>query len=180
MRQASLFPRGLLAPTATEHGGSVRPGRRKIARPFSARRPMHVVLRSTLARGRWSLRRPETEELLRKVMRTLAHRNDVRVYEFANAGNHVHMVVRAKQRPHFQAFLRAFAGIAARLVTGARRGRPVGKFWDDLAYSRLLRWGREFDRARAYVIRNEFEARGLLPYEPRRKGSPTRHERLRE
>jgi hypothetical protein len=98
-------------------------------------------------------------------MRRLRFR--VRVYEYANATNHIHMVVRARCRLAIQHFLRAFAGVAARIVTGARRGRPSGPFWDWLAYSRLVAWGRDFLGVRAYVLTNDLEALGQLPYQPR-------------
>jgi hypothetical protein len=100
-------------------------------------------------------------------MKTLARRTSVRVYDYANAGTHLHLLVRAKHRSGFQAFLRSFAGVAARLVTGARRGQPIGRFWDDLAYSRVLSWGREFIRVREYVVQNELEALGVIAYQPR-------------
>jgi REP element-mobilizing transposase RayT len=106
-------------------------------------------------------------------MRRLAQKYAVRVYEFANAGTHVHLLVRAKCRLALQNFLRTFAGITARLVTGARRGHPVGKFWDTLAYSRIVQWGREFFRVRAYVVQNELETLKYIPYQKRtskRKG----------
>jgi REP element-mobilizing transposase RayT len=169
MKQTLLFSRAELALPSTEHGGVARTGRRKIARPFSGRRPMHVVLRSTRATGPWSLRRPAVDTRIRTTMRSLARRHSVRVYEFANVSNHLHLLVRAKERKAFQAFLRAFAGVTARLVTGARRGHAVGKFWDYLAFSRLVRWGRDFVGVRAYVMQNEMEARGM-PYEPRGRG----------
>jgi REP element-mobilizing transposase RayT len=169
MKQVPLFSRAELALPSNEHGGSVRIARRKIARPFSSRRPLHVVLQSTRAKGLWSLRRPETDARIRGAIRSLARRHGVRVYEFANSSTHLHLLVRAKEKNAFQAFLRAFAGVTARLVTGARRGRPVGKFWDHLAYTRLVRWGRDFAGVRAYVLQNEMEARGM-PYRPRGRG----------
>jgi REP element-mobilizing transposase RayT len=102
-------------------------------------------------------------------MKELASRTGVRVYEYANVGNHVHLLVRAKHRSAFQRFLRSFAGVAARLITGARRGRSVGRFWDRLAYSRVVSWGREFRCVREYVIRNELEFLGVISYQPRSK-----------
>lgn len=44
------------------------------------------------------------------------------------------------------------------LVTGARKGRPVGRFWTGLAYSRVVEWGREFKSVTRYVLLNAFEA----------------------
>src|SRR4051812_40375194 len=169
-RQASLFTATQLGPLPhQEHGGSTRTGRRKVARPLDTRRPVHVVLRSSRAKGSWSLRRAETAQRIRVAMSGLAEQYDIRIYEFANSATHLHLLLRAKQRASFQAFLRAFAGIAARCATGARKGHPIGRFWDELAYSRLLHWGREFAAVRAYVVQNEEEALGLVPYRPRRR-----------
>src|SRR3954470_21380135 len=96
-----------------EHGGSLAVGRRKGARPIDTRRPMHCVLRSTRARGAWSLRRGDTDAKIRATMGALAIRTGVRVYELANAGNHLHLLLRAKRKDQLQSFLRAFAGMVA-------------------------------------------------------------------
>jgi REP element-mobilizing transposase RayT len=125
---------------------------------------MHLVMRSSRARGRWSLRRPEADRLVRTAMRRFARRHGIRIYEFANAGNHLHLLIRAKCRFALQDFLRAFAGVVARLITGARKGRPIGKFWDFLAYSRVVTWGRDFFGVRAYIVQNELETIGRIPH----------------
>ena len=46
------------------------------------------------------------------------------------------------------------------LVTGARKGNPVGRFWDQLAYSRVLTWGRQFKVLQNYIAKNTVEAFG--------------------
>ena len=86
-----------------------------------------------------------------------ARRFGVRVYEFANVGSHLHLLVRARRREAFQGFLRSFAGIVARRVTGARRGRATGRFFSDLAWSRVVSWGRDYLGVRHYVFRNQIE-----------------------
>jgi hypothetical protein len=57
------------------------------------------------------------------------------------------------------AFLRSFAGILARKITGARKGRPLqaGRFWSALAWSRVITWGREYSTVRRYIFRNRIE-----------------------
>src|SRR5271156_1313382 len=158
-RQLQLFPRGTLAAlTRTEHGGVVGVGKQKAARPFAARRPLHVVMRSVRARGAWSMLHLRNRSAVESVVKRFAVRYDVRVYQFANVGNHLHLVVKARDRHAFQAFLRTVAGSVARVVTGARKGAPVGRFWEWTAYSRMLLWGRSFASARAYVRRNVLEA----------------------
>jgi REP element-mobilizing transposase RayT len=141
-----------------EHGGDFRRGRRKLERPVSARRPMHVVLHSERARGAWSMRKHQTT--IREALRACVMRSGVRVYEFANVGSHLHLLVRARRREGFQRFLRTFAGIVARIVTGARRGLPLrgGPFWSALAWSRVVAWGRDYYGVRHDIFRNRIEA----------------------
>jgi len=101
----------------------------------------------------------------------------VRIYQYANSGNHLHLLLRAKTRRGFQRFLRTFSALVPRIVTGAKKGMPIvardpkghGKFWDALAYTRIASWGRHFFNGRYYVIRNELEAEGAVSYRPRRK-----------
>ena len=143
---------------AIEHGGSVRRGQRKVERPVSTRRPMHVVLSSRRARGQWSLRKHH--RAVREALRACVVRTGVKVYESANVGSHLHLLLRARRREAFQAFLRAFAGMVAQKVTGARRGHPVGggPFWSALAWSRVVAWGRDYWGVRHYIFRNQIEA----------------------
>jgi hypothetical protein len=142
----------------TDHGGTVRVGRRKIERPVSTRRPMHVVLRSERAHGNWSLSRHRGQ--IRAALGACAKRNGLKIDDFANVGTHLHLLVRARQREAFQAFLRSFAGIVARIVTGARRNRPIlgGAFWTTLAWSRVVQWGSDYFGVRHYIFRNRVEA----------------------
>src|SRR5260221_5772640 len=112
---------------------------------------MHVVLSSQRARGNWSLLRHE--RAVRDALRAMARRFGVRVYDFANVGSHLHLLIRSDRRETFQAFLRSFAGIVARRVTGARRGTPVGRFFSGLAWLRVVRLGRDYFGVRHYVFR---------------------------
>jgi len=141
-----------------QHGGPTSGGRRKTSRPLEPTLPLYLVLRSSRARGNWSLRRPTTEARVDELLRTLARRHSIKVHEFVNAGHQVHMLLSAKSREGFQAFLRAFAGLTARLVTGAKKGKPAGKFWDGLTYSRVLQWGDEFDTFRQLLAKGNLAA----------------------
>jgi hypothetical protein len=155
--QSSLFCGKLRREIArVEHGGTVRSGRRKLERPVSTRRPMHLTLYSLRARGRWSLRKHERS--VQHALRISARRSGIRVYEFANVGSHLHLLVRTRHRHEFQAFLRSFAGMVAQAVTGARNGSPSGRFWSLLAWSRIVSWGRDQLGVRQYILRNRIEA----------------------
>jgi len=51
------------------------------------------------------------------------------------------------------------------LVTGAGKGRPRGKFFDSIAYSKVVSWGREFSAAKAYLWKNALESLGFSAQE---------------
>ncbi|HEX9296392.1 MAG TPA: transposase [Polyangiaceae bacterium] len=155
-----------------QHGGTKAGGRRKTSRPLEPTLPLYLVLRSSRARGNWSLRRPATEARIEELLRTLSRRHSIKIHEFANAGHQVHLLLSAKSREGFQAFLRAFAGLTARLVTGAKKGKPAGKFWDGLTYSRVLQWGDEFDTFRQLLAKGNLAA--LEPRtQPKRRSRTT-------
>ncbi|MGZ3697497.1 MAG: hypothetical protein ACXWP5_05290 [Bdellovibrionota bacterium] len=146
--------------SALEHGGSTRDGRRKITRPIDLKRPLHVVMRATRARGPWSLLHRRHKSLVHVIVLKAADRYRIRIHSYANVGNHLHLHVQARTRAEFQNFLRVAAGKIATTVTGARKGFAVGKFWDKLAYTRVVRWGRDFAAVQTYLIKNLLEGLG--------------------
>jgi REP element-mobilizing transposase RayT len=97
------------------------------------------------------------DRTVRDVLRRMARRFEVRIYDFANVGSHLHIVLRARRREGFQGFLRSFAGVVARRIMGAERGRQRGRFFDGLAWSRVVSWGRDYWGLRHYVFRNQIE-----------------------
>lgn len=155
----------------TEHGGSIRKGQRKLRRPLDPKRPIHLVLRSSKARGALSLWHHKHAWKVELLTRKCARRFGVRIYEYANAGNHLHLVVRGSTREGLQNFFRKFAGATAQLVTGAKKGRAFGKFWDSVIYTRVLEWGRSLRSARNYVTLNAIESGGVfIPGLRKKKG----------
>jgi REP element-mobilizing transposase RayT len=155
-RQLALIPK-----ERVEHGGDVLEGRRKLSRPFSPRCSLHVVLRSPRARGHWSLLHRRNRAKVDRLVYTWARAKHVKVYRYANVGNHLHLLLRAESREALQRFLKTFAGLAARAVTGARKGVRHGKFWEKTAYSRLVPGG-AFRAICAYLDKNKLEAIGFL------------------
>jgi hypothetical protein len=147
--------------TATRHGGGERAGRRKTARPVATRRPMHLTLRAIRAVGPFSLLRSAVCPHVSAIVARFSEENGVRMLRFANVGNHLHLVVQAKTRRGFQNYLRTIAGLIARVATGSVKGRASGKFWDELAFSRVIAWGRDLKRTLAYVLGNALEGVGV-------------------
>ena len=160
--------------TRSEHGGAVRQGQRKLKRPFDPKNTVHLILKSSRAKGDWSFSRVKNGRQIKHWVYQLAQKNRVKVYRLTNSGNHLHLLVKAETKKDFQNYLRALTGIISRLVTGAKKGNPIGKFWDALAYTRVVKWGRDFKNVTYYLIRNELEELGILAYSDRlvRKSRP--------
>ncbi len=147
----------------TEHGGNLSLGKSKSRRPLSTKKPLHVVLRSSKACGPLSLLKQKHK--IESILRTQADRWQIRVFEHSVNGNHIHLAILGKSRTSLQNFFRSFAGLVARLVTGAEKSRPFGKFWDSILWTRLIEWGKALRTVRGYIVRNVMESMGLIPYE---------------
>ncbi len=156
-RQLALIPQS----SSTEHGGDVRRGKRKIRRPIVTKTPMHVTFRSTRARGAWSFTSGVNRIRVSELAYETAQRFNVHLYGFENVGNHVHLVLRVKHRRDLQAFLRVFGQRLMFLITGACKGNPVGRFFDAVAYSRVVSWGRDFNNLKQYLFKNRLESLGV-------------------
>jgi REP element-mobilizing transposase RayT len=162
---AQSFLPGFSSKTAAiSHGGEHAQGKRKIRRPLDPKQALHVVLKSSLARGANSMLHPKHCDHIHDLTQRLAKRWGVRLYRYANVGNHLHLLVKVPSRAIWQRFLKQLAGGIAIIVTGAKKGaalsrNPSGRgFWDSLAFTRIIYFGRDFDRMCRYLIKNLFEA----------------------
>lgn len=88
----------------------------------------------------------------------------VEILDFVNMGNHLHIKVRFRDPKRFQQFLKSYTALLARMITGARKGKPFGKFWDGLAFTRVLTSSFEELGLRGYFEGNHRE-RELGPAE---------------
>lgn len=137
--------------TRGEHGGGLGDGRRKGARPISTREPMYVVLRSSRAKGRLSLQRPEFAMRIRAIVTRQSELCRVKVLQFSNEGGSLHFLLLVPSRACYLRFIRSVSGLISRMITGAERGPALrtgsrrasakstkkNRFWDVLPYSRI-------------------------------------------
>jgi REP element-mobilizing transposase RayT len=144
----------------TEHGGDLRAGKRKLARPIDPKRPVHVILRVAGARGPRSLLARANRRHVDDLVHRYSRRFRVRIHTYANVGNHLHLLIQGRDRRGIRSFLRVLPGQIAQKVTGARKGQRLarGRFWDALAFTRVVEWGKAFDAAKLYVFKNQLES----------------------
>jgi hypothetical protein len=151
-----------------EFGGNLLKGNAKEKRPVSIKKAMHLVVRSSRARGPLSLLRKE--QRIQEIVGRFATRFGVKVYRLANGGDHLHLTVLPRSRKAFNSFIRSITGLIARLVLGAERGNAKGlRFWDNRPYTKIVEWGREFRAVSQYLLQNTLEALGFIKYQPRKR-----------
>lgn len=192
MTQTSFLPK-----SKRDHGGSLALHRRRSRRNLDIRKPVHIVLRSELAKKQRSLLRNRI--LVEKVLRHYSRRFGVKIYEKAICGNHIHLLVKAYARRDLQNFFRVVAGQIAQEILrkypmqefeekafwggtpkGFERGAKSQRkkremhrknqrtFWSLLLYTRIVSWGRDFGNVGRYLVLNTKEALGIVPFQPRR------------
>ena len=153
----------------SEHGGVKAIGKRKMARPFSSKASLHLVLRSSQAVGKLSFLQKDNSKWISNLLKKQSKKWGIKVYEFGNSGNHLHLLIRAPKKKLFNSFLKVFTSAIAMKWTGGRKGKPSTKFWDHLPWSRIVAWGKAYWTAKKYVIQNRLEGLGLIPYQLRKK-----------
>ncbi len=157
-RQMSFFK-----PTVKEFGGSLSvKGKRKAARVLDSRKPLHFVLKSKKSANLYSHR-----VLLRKPLYLYAKRFGIKVYKESVQKDHFHFCIKITNRELYRGFIRALTGVIS---------QKLGKgIWALIPYSRIVSWGREFFAVLDYVLLNDCEVSGMVPYairSPKRKPPP--------
>ena len=104
------------------HGGSERASDRKYKRPLSTKDFLHVVLRSSKAKGSHSFRNPKNLKKIETILRNQAKLSRITLDRFSINSNHLHLLISFKRREFYFQFVRAVSGLIARLVLRSERG----------------------------------------------------------
>jgi hypothetical protein len=165
----------LLKNESSAHGGELfktREGRRR-PRPLDTRHTMHLVLRSSRARGPWSFRRPYHARRIREITRKFSERYGIKILSSANVGNHLHFQIKLSNRYTYRPFIRAVTSAIAMAVSGTSRWtrrpsreRPQ-RFWDYRPFTRVVRGWRAWLGLRDYIRVNQLEGFGYAREEAR-------------
>jgi putative transposase len=154
-----------------EHGGELGAGRRKSRRPLATKKAMFVTFKSSAACEKYSFHR--YQGFIHQTIATLAGRFGIKVYEYSLNSNHLHMLLKGDTRDGLQNFFRSLPALIARKITGACKGNPFGKrFWDFVNHSRIVQGRKAFIFALNYIIQNQEETTGEIPYTPRNRRRP--------
>jgi REP element-mobilizing transposase RayT len=141
-------------------GAYLKGNHAKYKRPLESRFAIHVVLRATEA----ALRKPAVYRHVNLTVTRACRKYGVKLYEYANVGNHLHLLIKL---PHIQiwgAFIREVTGRIAQIARGLK-GRQKGDkpFWCHRPFTRVVRgWKRAYRLAKDYILLNQLEGEGLI------------------
>lgn len=146
------------------YGGVLQKTRRgrKGPRPISTRKTMHLVLRSSQAKGIWSFLKPQNKAKIIQILKRFAFKYGIKIISAANVGNHLHLHIQIANRFTYKPFIRAVTGAIAMAITKTSRWSKLEKrFWDCRPFTRVVESLREFLNLRDYIRINKLEGQGM-------------------
>jgi REP element-mobilizing transposase RayT len=154
----------LLKNQKSAYGGELLKTRKGRAhgRPLDTKNTMHLVLRSSKARGEWSFRYKNNSLKIKDIVSKFSDKYGVKVLSLANVGNHLHFQIKLTNRQTYKPFIRAITSAIAMAITHASRWNPSqGKFWDYRPFTRVIQSFKAFLNLRNYIQINQLEGFGV-------------------
>ncbi|MCC6277937.1 MAG: transposase [Oligoflexia bacterium] len=162
----------LLQSQTKGYGGELMKTRKGRAhgRPLDTRHSMHLVLRSSKAKGSWSFKTTKNQEKIKLIISKFSNKYGIRILSLANVGNHLHFHIKLSTRFAYKPFIRAVTSSIAMAVSGFNRwSRDSDKldqieslrFWDYRPYTRVVLGYRALLCLSDYIQLNQFEGFGV-------------------
>jgi len=107
-------------------GALLKKSHAKEKRPLSRKHPMHVVLRSSLAKGDCSMLQKRYRKQINIIITKQARARGIKIIDMSNVGNHIHLFIKisagnkAILRKLFNGFIRAVSGLTRQRERGAQ------------------------------------------------------------
>lgn len=144
-------------------GGSLLKGNAKTKRFIPRKLPLHIVLKSEMAVQKYSM--IARHRLIRDLIQRQARLAGVKLYDFVNMGNHIHILAQFHSRFSYHRFIRSITGLIARVVLDVQRGSGLPnevKFWSYRPYTRILHPGRRsLENLKTYMAKNRAQLFGV-------------------
>jgi len=109
---------------------------------------MHLVLRSSKARGEWSFRKTANAKKINAAVNKFSNKFGVKILSVANVGNHLHFHLQFKNRLAYRPFIRALTASIAMAISGLSRWKKkasaADRFWDYRPFTRIIQSFRGF------------------------------------
>ena len=151
-KQLSFFK-----PPPIDFGGSLLVGKRKAKRSLTTKQPIYMILKGDIFLSGSLLKQ---ERWIDKEIKRLAEKFTIKLYDYGICSNHIHFGLRISSAENYKKFIRALTGRLAQVLKIKFFLRP---------FTKILSWGRQFQRVLSYIVQNKEEALGIRPYRPRVK-----------
>ena len=144
------FQGGAFKKQSDSFGGAKQKGNPKGRRPLDSKLPIHLTLRADKS----VLRLPKNFGVVEDNVYRIARKHGLRVYRFANVGNHLHLAIKISRIWRWSAFIRDLTGtLALKCKTG----------WKFRPHTRIVRgWKKAYRIVTDYIDLNNAEADGHI------------------
>lgn len=148
------------------YGGILRTkAKNRGARPLSSKHSLHVVMRSSQAKGLWSFQNQKKIQKISNYLQVFSLGKGVQILSFANVGNHLHLHIKITNRTLYKAWIRGLSSALAMMVAGKaglKKLKEQGKtFWDYRPFTRVVQSFKAFLNLKDYIQINQFEGLGM-------------------
>lgn len=147
----------------TAYGGILlrkRKARMK-GRPFDTRQSMHLVLRSSQAKGEWSFSKKHHNNKISHIVSKFSEKYSVKVLSMANVGNHLHFHIKFSTVTAYKKFIRSITSAIVMAITKVNKFKKLKKhFWDLRPYTRIVFGQRARLTLQNYIEINQLEGQG--------------------
>jgi REP element-mobilizing transposase RayT len=131
-------------------GGELLKGNARTMRPLESKFSTHVVLKAK----RGGLNSPHNFLKVHQIVELAARKRGIKIYEFANAGNHLHILLKLPKRSAWAPFIREIAGRIAQVTKIQWKHKP---------FTRIIRgWKKAYFNVKNYIRVNFMEAHGVI------------------
>lgn len=161
-KQQNLLPQKW----SLSYGGILRSkAKNRGARPLSSKHSLHVVMRSSQAKGLWSFQNSKNIKKIASYVKIYSSRKGVQILSFANVGNHLHLHIKITNRTLYKAWIRGLSSALAMMVAGKKGLQQLKEqkktFWDYRPFTRVIQSFKAFLNLQDYVQINQFEGLGM-------------------
>ena len=167
--QAEFDLRNYKSQIGKPFGGSKFKGNPKGKRPFSRKHLLHLILKSSHAKGPHSFLHPRNKKRVDALVRALAKKFGVEIRDYVNVGNHLHILIKSSHRNFITRFIRSLTGLLPRKLLKCEKGQPLGfSFWDSRPFTKIIAEGvRPFRNIIRYFNKNKRQAqRSVEGFDP--------------
>lgn len=144
MRQLNLFKEKI----QREFGGSLLLGKRKAARPIDTKKSIHLVLK---AKNSFALLR--NKKTVEETLRKYAQKFGLTIYALGVQADHIHLEIKVPSRELYVRWVRAITSVLVSKIKGLK--------WKLRPYTKILSWGKQFQKVKRYIFTNQKEGEFL-------------------